>query len=184
MCYTFSEIDLRCNTCQPLGGQHGSWANLFHIPVTRYWWDSNTRPITPQANTLLTWLQTDRTFINLKNMIGIMIMGLLSFDINDSNSQCFFQTSNKHHNSLNYEVMTSMKLTHEMNVYIKLVQLYTFQYLDTPSHKQSSDYYTCKSNSFFIWIPHVVNRFHMKSVWWSGGLFSYHNVMVNIKEKE
>ena len=37
---------------------------------------------------------------NFKSMIGIM--SLLSFDINDSNSLCSFQTSNKHHYYLNY----------------------------------------------------------------------------------
>ena len=36
--------------------QHGSWADLFHIPVTRHWWGSNRRPIMPLANALPTEL--------------------------------------------------------------------------------------------------------------------------------
>ena len=38
MCNMFPEIHLWCNTCQSVGGQHGSWAILFHIPVSRHWW--------------------------------------------------------------------------------------------------------------------------------------------------
>ena len=34
----FPEIHLWCNICWPLGGQHGHWAILFHIPVSRHWW--------------------------------------------------------------------------------------------------------------------------------------------------
>ena len=33
ICYTFPEIYLWCDTCQPLDGQHGCQADLFHIPV-------------------------------------------------------------------------------------------------------------------------------------------------------
>ena len=63
MCYMFPEIHLWCNTCQPLSGQHGSWANLLHIPATRHWWDLDGRPIAPQANALpteLCWLALDQ----------------------------------------------------------------------------------------------------------------------------
>ena len=38
MCNRFHEIHFWCDTCQPLGGQHDSWADLFHIPASRYWW--------------------------------------------------------------------------------------------------------------------------------------------------
>ena len=31
--YSFPEIHLWCDTCWPLGRQHGHWADLFHIPV-------------------------------------------------------------------------------------------------------------------------------------------------------
>ena len=41
MCYMFHEIHLWCDTCWCIGGQHGSWADLFHIPETRHWWGSN-----------------------------------------------------------------------------------------------------------------------------------------------
>ena len=50
------KIYLRCNTCWPLGGQCGSQADLFHIPVNKHWWGSKLRPIMPQTNTLLTEL--------------------------------------------------------------------------------------------------------------------------------
>ena len=36
--YMFPEIHLWCDTCRPLGSQHGSRA-IFHIPA-RHWWDS------------------------------------------------------------------------------------------------------------------------------------------------
>ena len=32
--YTFPEIHLWCDTCRPLGSQHGNQAILFHIPAT------------------------------------------------------------------------------------------------------------------------------------------------------
>ena len=56
ICYTFPEIHLWCDTFQPLGNQHGSQADLFHIPVTRHWWGSNRRPIAKQVNALPTEL--------------------------------------------------------------------------------------------------------------------------------
>ena len=56
MCYIFSKIHLWCNTCQPLGGLHGSWANLFHVPASRHWWGLKTGPIALQANVLPTEL--------------------------------------------------------------------------------------------------------------------------------
>ena len=43
---TISEIYLWCNTCWPLGGQHGSWTDLFDIPASRYWWGSNLNMLT------------------------------------------------------------------------------------------------------------------------------------------
>ena len=54
MCYTFPEIHLWCDTCQHLGGQHGSRVNLFYMPVSRHWWGPKLRPIVPQMNALLT----------------------------------------------------------------------------------------------------------------------------------
>ena len=53
--YTFPEIHLWGNTCWPLGGQHGSRAVLFHIPV-RHWWDSKPGAIMPL---LTVWDQAD-----------------------------------------------------------------------------------------------------------------------------
>ena len=50
------EIYLWCDTCWPLGGQHGSQADLFHIPVSKHWWGSKLRPIMLQTNALLTEL--------------------------------------------------------------------------------------------------------------------------------
>ena len=47
------------DTCQPLGSQHGSWADLFHVPVSMHWWGSKSGPIVPQMNVILTepvWL--------------------------------------------------------------------------------------------------------------------------------
>ena len=41
----------------PLGSQHGSWTDLFHIPVSRHWWSSKGRPIGPQTE--LCWLGSD-----------------------------------------------------------------------------------------------------------------------------
>ena len=46
-CTCFPEIHLWFDTCQPLGGQHGSQADFFHIPATRHWWAFNGRPIAP-----------------------------------------------------------------------------------------------------------------------------------------
>ena len=43
--YTFLEIHLLCITCWPLGSQHGSWAILYHVPVSRHWWGSKPGPI-------------------------------------------------------------------------------------------------------------------------------------------
>ena len=34
-CYMLPEIHLWCDTCWTLGSQHGSWAILFYIPVSR-----------------------------------------------------------------------------------------------------------------------------------------------------
>ena len=42
----FPEIQFWCNTCQPLGSQHGSQPVLFHIPV-RHWWVSKLGSIVP-----------------------------------------------------------------------------------------------------------------------------------------
>ena len=42
--------------CWPLGGQHGSWTDLFHIPATRHWWGSKVRSIVPRGKTLPTEL--------------------------------------------------------------------------------------------------------------------------------
>ena len=39
-----------------LAASNGSWANLFHIPVSRHWWGSKLRPIVPQINALPTEL--------------------------------------------------------------------------------------------------------------------------------
>ena len=36
--YMFPEIHFWYNTSWPLGGQHGSWAILFYVPVSRHWW--------------------------------------------------------------------------------------------------------------------------------------------------
>ena len=60
MCYMFPEIYLWCDTCEPLGGQHGSCAVLLHVPVSRDWWGSKRGPIVllltvlDQAGALLT----------------------------------------------------------------------------------------------------------------------------------
>ena len=34
------EANLWCDTCQPLGSQHGSRSVLFHVPASRHWWGS------------------------------------------------------------------------------------------------------------------------------------------------
>ena len=39
ICYTFPQIHLWCDTCQPLSGHHGSQAVLFHVPASRHWFD-------------------------------------------------------------------------------------------------------------------------------------------------
>ena len=39
-CYMFPEINLWCNTCQPLGGKHGKQAILFRVSASRHWWGS------------------------------------------------------------------------------------------------------------------------------------------------
>ena len=31
---------LQCDTCWPLGGQHGSQVILFYVPASRHWWGS------------------------------------------------------------------------------------------------------------------------------------------------
>ena len=36
--YMLHDIHLWCDTCWPLGGQHGSWAILSHELVSRHWW--------------------------------------------------------------------------------------------------------------------------------------------------
>ena len=46
-CYTFSKIHRWCDTCQPLSSQHGSWATLFHVPLSRHWWGSKPWSILP-----------------------------------------------------------------------------------------------------------------------------------------
>ena len=66
-CYMFPEIHIWCDTCWPLSVQHGSQANLFHIPATRHWWGSNGRVITPQANALPTELCQPATMELLEN---------------------------------------------------------------------------------------------------------------------
>ena len=61
MCYIFNEIHLWCDTCHH-GGQYGSQAVLFHIPVSRHWWGSKPESIVSplphchQADALLTEL--------------------------------------------------------------------------------------------------------------------------------
>ena len=37
----YPQIHLWCDTCQSLGSQHGSWAILIHILVSKHWWSSN-----------------------------------------------------------------------------------------------------------------------------------------------
>ena len=54
-CDMFSEIYLWCDTCQPLGSQHGSWVVLFHIPA-RHWWDLKPGAMMPP---LTVWDQAD-----------------------------------------------------------------------------------------------------------------------------
>ena len=56
--YTWQRhIHLWCNTCQPLGGQHCSWANLFHIPASRYICSASKQGlILPQKKALQTEL--------------------------------------------------------------------------------------------------------------------------------
>ena len=59
MCYVCPEIHLCCDTCQPLGSQHGSRADLFHVPDSRHCWSLKLGPIMPQTNALpteLCWL--------------------------------------------------------------------------------------------------------------------------------
>ena len=62
--YTFTEIHLWCDTCQPLCGQHGNWAIFFHIPVSRHWWDSKLGSIIPsyfaESRSGILLLQYDR----------------------------------------------------------------------------------------------------------------------------
>ena len=41
MCCMFTGIHLWWDTYWLLGSQNGSWINLFHIPVSRYWWAQN-----------------------------------------------------------------------------------------------------------------------------------------------
>ena len=53
--YTFPEIHLWCNTCQPLGGPTWQLSHLFHIPV-RHWWDSKPGAI---MLPLTVWDQAD-----------------------------------------------------------------------------------------------------------------------------
>ena len=52
-CNTFHEIDLWCDTCQALGGQHANQGDLFHIPVSRHWWGSKLGSLMAQTNALL-----------------------------------------------------------------------------------------------------------------------------------
>ena len=40
MCCMLLDMHLWCDTCQPLDGQHGSLADLFHILVNKHWWGS------------------------------------------------------------------------------------------------------------------------------------------------
>ena len=46
-CYIFTESHLWCDTYQPLGGQHGSHASLFYVPVKRQWWGLKPGSIMP-----------------------------------------------------------------------------------------------------------------------------------------
>ena len=41
MCYMFPEIHLWCDTCWPIGSQHGSQPVLLNIPASRHWWTWN-----------------------------------------------------------------------------------------------------------------------------------------------
>ena len=58
--YTFPEIHLRCDTCQPLGGQHGSWAisstYMQGIGGTRNWELSCCHSVWDQADAIPTEL--------------------------------------------------------------------------------------------------------------------------------
>ena len=47
ICLMFPEIQLWCNTYQPLGSKHGSQPVLFHIPASRHWWVSKLGSIVP-----------------------------------------------------------------------------------------------------------------------------------------
>ena len=54
--------NLWCNTCQPLGGQHGSWASSSRYLWGRYWWDSKTGATRPL---LTVWDQAGQTLYQL-----------------------------------------------------------------------------------------------------------------------
>ena len=48
MCCIFPEIQLWCDTCWPLCGQHGNQIFLFNIPVSSCWWGSKPGSFMPQ----------------------------------------------------------------------------------------------------------------------------------------
>ena len=53
------EIHLWCDTCWPLGSQHGNQAILFNVPVSRHCWDLKPWSIIPQTKALpieICWL--------------------------------------------------------------------------------------------------------------------------------
>ena len=52
------QIYFWCDTCQPFGGQHGSWTILFHIPVRRHCWGLKPGSI------MLLLLHNSRIFVN------------------------------------------------------------------------------------------------------------------------
>ena len=58
-CYFFPESHLWCDTCWLLCSQHGSWAVLFHIPVSRHWWGSKLGSI---MLPLTVWDHAGRSF--------------------------------------------------------------------------------------------------------------------------
>ena len=54
--YTFPEIHLWCDTYWPLGSQHGSWTNLFHVPASSHQWDLKLGANMPQMTNSTFWL--------------------------------------------------------------------------------------------------------------------------------
>ena len=51
----FPEIHLWYYTYRPVGSQHGSRADLFHMPGNRHWWGSKPASIMPQVKTHTHW---------------------------------------------------------------------------------------------------------------------------------